>query len=136
MDELNQLLRQLQPRLNPGVYVFCILQKDTAIPEGTISWFVEAEGISVILPVEVAERSGLAVGFQTEWITLEVQSDLAVVGLTAAVSGVLAKAGISCNVLAGYHHDHLFVQRVRGKSLSAFCGNCKCKQFDLLLVLL
>jgi hypothetical protein len=25
------------------------------------------------------------------------------------VAGQLARAGLSCNVVAGYHHDHLFV---------------------------
>ena len=36
-------------------------------------------------------------------------TDLAAVGITAKVSGALAEAGIACNVLAGFHHDHLLV---------------------------
>ena len=42
-------------------------------------------------------------------ISLQVHSDLEGVGLTAAVATALADAGIACNVIAGYHHDHLFV---------------------------
>jgi len=38
-----------------------------------------------------------------------VHSSLEALGLTAAVSAALTEAHISCNVLAGFHHDHLLV---------------------------
>ncbi|AUW47259.1 ACT domain-containing protein [Rhizobium leguminosarum] len=42
-------------------------------------------------------------------ITLNVNSALDGVGLTAGVAGCLAEAGIPCNMVAAYHHDHIFV---------------------------
>ena len=69
----------------------------------------EPEGLSAILPEQIALDLGLPVAFTAAWITLTVHSDLAAVGLTAAFSQALGQAGISCNVVAGVHHDHLFV---------------------------
>ena len=76
--------------------------------------FRESEGLSVILPEADARELGWPILFSAAWITLTVYSDLQFVGLTAAVSSALADANISCNVVAGVHHDHLFVPAARG----------------------
>jgi hypothetical protein len=69
----------------------------------------EAEGLTVVLPRAEADKEGLSYDFVAAWITLEIHSALEAVGLTAAVSRALTDARISCNVLAGFHHDHLLV---------------------------
>ncbi|MBM7061664.1 ACT domain-containing protein [Pseudomonas sp. UL073] len=104
------LLRSLAPQLNPGRYVFCTLPDPTAL-QGSVPLgsFREREGLTAILEQAEADRLGLAYSYVAAWITLEVHSALEAVGLTAAFAGALAQAGISCNVIAGYFHDHLFV---------------------------
>jgi len=64
----------------------------------------EDEGIYCIVPTTTKDKASLF-----GKITLEVHSALEGVGLTAAVSTALADAGIACNVIAAFHHDHLFV---------------------------
>ena len=108
--ELAELLRSMQPVLNEGVYCF------VTVPSGfdvmainPIATFLEREGLSLIVEERVAVSHRLTPAFRAAWITLTVQSDLNAVGLTAAVSTALADAGISCNVVAAVHHDHVFV---------------------------
>jgi hypothetical protein len=107
---LNVLLRSMSPALNPGEYVFA------SVPEGSdlqsvqvIGSFREREGLTVIIERLEAESLGLACGYVMAWITLNVHSSLEAVGLTAAFATALGEAGISCNVIAGFYHDHLFV---------------------------
>jgi hypothetical protein len=108
--DLRTLIRDMQPRLNPGEYVFCQLQQDADRPEPEVlGWFREQEGVTIILPRTRAEELGLSYSFVGAWITLDVHSSLQAVGLTAAVTQALTGAGISCNIVAAYHHDHLFV---------------------------
>jgi hypothetical protein len=107
---LEALLGAIQPVLNPGVYAFVSVSEGQRLdPAGIIASIREAEGLSVIVTEAVASEAGLAPAYLCAWITLSVNSDLAAVGLTAAFSACLADAGISCNVVAGACHDHIFV---------------------------
>ncbi|PMW99151.1 acetyltransferase [Pseudomonas sp. FW215-R2] len=107
---LTTLLRSMSPQLNAGEYVFCTL-RDGQLPSGleVVGSFREQEGLTVILERSHAERAGFSFDYVAAWITLNVHSALEAVGLTAAFATALGKSGISCNVIAGYYHDHLFV---------------------------
>ncbi len=112
--DLTALLRGLAPRQNTGAYVYVHV---SSVPEGAEPVVVveEAEGTTLVLRQEQADALGLSYDFVAAWITLQVQSALDAVGLTAAVSRVLTEAGISANVVAGVVHDHLFVPQERAE---------------------
>lgn len=108
--DLATLVASMDPITRPDPYVY-VQVDDTAtlgdlIPDATVR---EDEGLTVVIPQADADRLGLSYDFVAAWITLRVHSALAAVGLTAAFSAALAEAGLSCNVLAGLHHDHLLV---------------------------
>ncbi|MFE5119827.1 ACT domain-containing protein [Streptomyces sp. NPDC056669] len=108
-SDLRKLLSGMRPELNPGRFVFTTVEGD--IPSGVtpVVTVAEDEGLTLVVPRDEADAAGLAYGYVAGWITLRVHSALEAVGLTAAVSRELADARLSCNVVAGFHHDHLFV---------------------------
>lgn len=108
--DLARLLQNMTPQLNPGQYVFCCVtaEHDCSALQPVAS-LREAEGLSLILARDAADAHGLSYDYVAAWITLQVHSSLAAVGLTASFSAALVQAGISCNVVAGFHHDHIFV---------------------------
>ncbi|MEW2288474.1 ACT domain-containing protein [Streptomyces sp. NPDC047841] len=107
--DLRALLSGMRPELNPGRYVFTTAEG--GVPSGCspVVTVAEQEGLTLVLPQADADAAGMAYDYVAGWITLRVHSALDAVGLTAAVSRALADAGLSCNVVAGFHHDHLFV---------------------------
>ena len=111
--ELSALLAGMTPEWRPGRFVFATALE---IPAGArpVVTVVEDEGITLVLPQDDADRLGLTYDYVAAMITLRVHSALEAVGLTAAVAAALAAAGMSCNVVAGYFHDHLFVPIERG----------------------
>lgn len=116
---LQALLRTMSPVLNDGSYVFSIVESD--IPSGVhpVVTVREKEGLTLVVEQSEADAAGLSYEYVAAWITLEVHSALEAVGLTAAISNALTDAGISCNVVAGYTHDHLFVPHDRAQDALA-----------------
>jgi hypothetical protein len=110
ITDLDELLRSLEPRLNPGVYVFVSLPAGQPFEPATAVAFIrETAGVSVVMDAAAAAAAGFTVAQTYAWISLSVHSDLQAIGLTAALARVLAAARIGCNVVAGARHDHLFV---------------------------
>ncbi|MFP3594192.1 ACT domain-containing protein [Chryseobacterium sp. SIMBA_038] len=108
--DLKTLLQSMKPHLNEGEYVFCTVEKLPNIDlNEIICFFKEQEGITLIIKKELADQLHFKYEFVASWITLEIHSSLEAVGLTAAFSKALTSKNISCNVIAGYFHDHIFV---------------------------
>jgi len=112
--DLARLLAGLDPELHDGEYVFATLRERT-LPVGVepVMTFEEAEGRTLIVSREQAERAGLEAAFPSAWITLRIHSSLEAVGMMAAIATALANAGISCNAISAFYHDHIFVPRER-----------------------
>lgn len=110
--DLAKMLATLGVERRPGTYAF-VTGDHPAFAAAAVASVSEAEGMTRVVPLEVAVAAGVDVDFEAAWLTLTVHSALDAVGLTAAVSRALGEAGIPCNVLAGYHHDHLLVPTAR-----------------------
>jgi len=112
--DIEKLLKSMSPELMDGEYVFCTFQDaqygdySDLEPIAAIS---ESEGLTLIIPKSKADVRGLSYESIFKRITLSIHSSLDAVGLTAAFSNKLTEQGISANVIAGYYHDHIFVQR-------------------------
>ena len=115
--DLSRLLATLSPTLQEGEFYFASLRPQRgcdaladAARAAAIGTFREAEGLSLILPAAHTELpDGAARSTTQRLISLEVHSSLEAIGLTAIVSQRLAELSISCNVVAAFHHDHIFV---------------------------
>ena len=109
--DLNVLLANMKPEMQPGIFVFCTILPNEHIPAvvNPLMTFREQQGTTLVIQREEAERAGLHSAFASRLITLTVHSSLDAVGFLAAITARLAEAGISVNAVSAFHHDHLFV---------------------------
>lgn len=111
--DLAVLIQNMEPVLNTGEYVFCTVENLDQIPdiEKALFFFRENEAVTIVLEKNIADDWSLKYNYISSWITLNIHSSLEAVGLTAAFSNALKKENISCNVVAAYFHDHIFIAR-------------------------
>jgi hypothetical protein len=123
---LKTLLSNLSPILLQETFVFC------TFPEGSYGDFaqtcpkafvMEKEGVTLVVEKAVADSQGFNYSGEFSCISLEVHSSLEAIGLTAVISGMLAAHEISVNMMAGYHHDHLFVPVANASAAMALLHN-------------
>jgi len=106
------MVSAMTPVLHADEVVFCTTADADAAEAAwplSLGAFRESEGVTLILPLAEAERLGFPVETPMRRIELGVPSALDGVGLTAAVASALAAQVIPCNVVAAFHHDHIFV---------------------------
>ncbi|NML04981.1 ACT domain-containing protein [Sphingomonas sp. G-3-2-10] len=116
------MIASMAPELRPGCFAFVGCGEDGdlahAFRDVAIAMFAEVEGPSFVVPIETAEAHGIE-ALAMRQITLTVHSALDGVGLTAAVAQALAAHGIACNMVAAFHHDHVFVPESRAEDALA-----------------
>jgi hypothetical protein len=116
------MIASMAPELFPGSFAFVGCgerpELETACREVAIAMFHEVEGLSFVLPFATAQALGFD-ALPMRRITLTVYSALDGVGLTAAVASALAERGIACNMIAAFHHDHVFVPEGRAEEAMA-----------------
>jgi len=108
--DLDKMLASLRVERRPGVFTYVAVAVPTpGLLAAAHAMVIEGETTTLVLPQEAAQRAGFTVDLEMAWLSLTVQSSLEAVGLTAAFAATLGEVGIPCNVLAGFHHDHILV---------------------------
>ncbi|WP_299321282.1 ACT domain-containing protein [Parasphingopyxis sp.] len=128
--DLDALLRDLKPMIAEEEHGFATIPMGEGWPQGLVpvATFAEAEGASVIALSSIMEGIGLKHEGGWAKITIGANSALDAVGLTARIAGALAEQGISSNIVAAYHHDHVFVPWARRDEAMAVLKNLSKSQ--------
>ena len=90
------------PKLKHGKFEFITI-KDGVIPNEAVAMIKEDEGMTLVLPTDKTNGDIFA------WISLVQETSLTATGITKAFSAALSDAGIACNVIAAFYHDHMLV---------------------------
>lgn len=108
---LQQVLNNLQISCDNIEYGFASISDKTKVPtDEVLGTFQEIEGLTIIARVQYLKRTGLSFEGPFAKLTIDATTSLDLVGLTAFLATKLAERSISANFVAGYFHDHVFIQ--------------------------
>lgn len=118
---LKEVLSSMQVSCDNVEYAFATIRLDSIVLEkGVLGIFTEKEGLTIIASKGYFENKQIPFEGPFAKLTIEVHTSLNLVGLTAILATKLAENEISANVIAGYFHDHIFVQYdLREKAIAA-----------------
>ena len=115
----------LKPMLAEEEHGFATIPVGSGWPSGLVpvATFAEPEGASVIALAELLK--GIDIDHQAGWakITIGADTSLRDVGVSARIASALAEKGISANIVAAYHHDHVFVPWDRREEAMSVLNN-------------
>jgi len=121
--DISKLLTEMSPSMNESEFVFLSFPESNYCDHAElepIASIKEKEGLTLIVPRHIADEKEIEYASSFRMITLNVHSSLEAVGLTADISTELKEKQISANVIAGFYHDHIFVQSsLAEKAISA-----------------
>lgn len=124
VSNIDELISSMRAELMPNVYVFATTpDHGVASTVPAIMTFREAEGLTLILTREEAERLALKYEFPCRMITLNIHSSLEAIGFMSRITTHLARLGMGVNPVSAFYHDHLFVPEARAQeALNALDG--------------
>jgi hypothetical protein len=110
-SDLVLLLKTIRPVIGTHPFIIHSISQDEFARLGFLPLcaFRETEGVTVIVTQAQAKAQQWPPDPAWACITLTVHSSLQAVGFLAAITGALAREGISVNPVSAFYHDHLFV---------------------------
>ncbi len=116
VSNIDELISSMRAELLPSVYVFATTRdENVANTVSAIMTFREAEGFTLILTKEEAERLALEFEFPCRMITLNIHSSLEAIGFMSRITTHLAQLDMGVNPVSAFYHDHLFVPETRAQ---------------------
>ena len=111
LKTLEQALNSMKIVCDDVEYGFATVPLDTVmIDDAIIGSFREKEGLTLIATKKFLVDKHIAHEGPFAKLSLEIQTSLELIGLTAVLAKALAQNKICANVICAYYHDHIFVQ--------------------------
>jgi hypothetical protein len=111
IKDLKQTLQSIKVICDDVEYGFASIEDEKLVSrDKVLATFHENGRLAVIAPKSYLDSMSIDNEGPYAKLTIDVNTSLELVGLTAVMATKLADHGISANFVATFYHDHVFVQ--------------------------